>query len=250
MSNNRIAVVIPVFNEQSRSSGQYLESLTEIAWDMILVNDGSTDLSLEMLRKIESNHSNVRVLNSPQNQGKAEAIRSGFNILLEGPSNYDYVGFLDADGAISKLDSERIIHLSDLKIRTEGFDCIWSSRVGLSGRDIQRTMFRFYVGRLIRTIIGIRHWNLPYDTQSGFKLFKFSDELKLTLEKKFETRWFADVELLLRLEASGKNYQIWEEPLNLWREIGQSSLKFGKFPSIFIEIVRVLKIKPVQLPNQ
>jgi glycosyltransferase involved in cell wall biosynthesis len=249
MSNNRIAVVIPVFNEQSRSSGQYLESLTDIAWDIILVNDGSTDFSLEMLREIESTHLNVRVLNSPHNQGKAEAIRAGFKSLLDSLSIYDYVGFLDADGAISKLDSERIIHLADLKIRTEGFDCIWSSRVGLSGRDIQRTMFRFYVGRLIRTIIGFRHRNLPYDTQSGFKVFKFSKELKLTLEKKFETRWFADVELLLRLEASGKNYRIWEEPLNLWQEIGQSSLKFRKFPLIFIEIVRVLKIKPAQLPN-
>ena len=249
MSKNRIAVVIPVFNEQSRSSGQYLESLTDMAWDIILVNDGSTDLSLEMLRRIESTHLNVRVLNSPQNQGKAEAIRAGFKILLDGPSNYDYVGFLDADGAISKLDSERIIQLSDLKIRTESFDCIWSSRVGLSGRDIQRTMFRFYVGRLIRTIIGIRHWNLPYDTQSGFKVFKFSEELKLALEKKFETRWFADVELLLRLEAFGRNYRIWEEPLNLWQEIGQSSLKFRKFPLIFVEIVRVWKIKPVKLAN-
>jgi glycosyltransferase involved in cell wall biosynthesis len=249
MSNNRIAVVIPVFNEQSRSSGQYLESLTDIAWDIILVNDGSTDLSLEMLREIESTHLNVRVLNLPHNQGKAEAIRAGFKSLLSSLSIYDYVGFLDADGAISKLDSERIIHLSDLKIRTEGFDCIWSSRVGLSGRDIQRTMFRFYVGRLIRTIVGFRHRNLPYDTQSGFKVFKFSEDLKLTLEKKFETRWFADVELLLRLEASGKNYRIWEEPLNLWQEIGQSSLKFRKFPLIFIEIVRVLKIKPAQLPN-
>jgi len=246
MSANRIAVVIPVFNEHSRSSGQYLESLTDIDWDMILVNDGSTDQSLEMLRKLESAHSNVKVLNLPQNQGKAEAIRAGFNNLLSSHSNYDYIGFLDADGAISKLDSRRIIHLVNLKIGVEGFDCIWTSRVGLSGRNIQRTMFRFYVSRLIRTIIGIRHRHLPYDTQSGFKVFKFSEELKLTLDKKFETKWFPDVELLLRLGTSGRNYLIWEEPLNLWQEIGQSSLRFSKFPLILVEIVRVLKMKPIK----
>jgi hypothetical protein len=78
----------------------------------------------------------------------------------------------------------------------------------------------------------------PYDTQSGFKIFRLDDFFKLSIESPFLTRWFFDIELLLRLERM-KLLKVWEYPVMTWREIEGSSIRVSNHLSILIQILRI-----------
>jgi hypothetical protein len=117
-------------------------------------------------------------------------------------------------------------------------DAVISSRVSLSGRFIERKRSRHYLGRIIATFLTHKWIDAPYDTQSGFKLFKNSQSFQNSIRKSFSTKWFVDIELLTRIGISNKGkLVIWEEPLNFWRDVNGSKLGFTSYPQIFVEMV-------------
>ncbi|MCO5142603.1 MAG: glycosyltransferase family 2 protein [Oligoflexia bacterium] len=77
-----ISVVCPFFNEQAilepsvRLMISNLSTL-EDEWELIIVNDGSKDNSLEIAKKLESELKNLRVVSYPSNAGRGHAIRAG-----------------------------------------------------------------------------------------------------------------------------------------------------------------------------
>ena len=91
-----ISVVIPTYNEQ--------ESLTELVgilkdvlkshelWEVLFIDDGSTDGSIEVLTKVVNNEPNFKLIQLHRNYGKSAALAEGFK-LAEG----DYVITMDAD---------------------------------------------------------------------------------------------------------------------------------------------------------
>ena len=91
-----LSVVIPTYNEQ--------ESLTELVaalkdvlkpynkWEVLFVDDGSTDDSIELLTKIVTSESNFKLIQFHRNYGKSAALAEGFKI-AEG----EYVITMDAD---------------------------------------------------------------------------------------------------------------------------------------------------------
>jgi hypothetical protein len=126
-------------------------------------------------------------------------------------------------------------------------DAVISSRVSLSGREINRKSSRHYLGRLIATYL-TRQWSdAPYDTQSGYKLFVNSTSFREAIKSDFATKWFVDVELITRVGINNKGVlNIWEEPLLFWNDVDGSSLKMRNYYSIFFEIIfarrQVLKL--------
>jgi hypothetical protein len=126
-------------------------------------------------------------------------------------------------------------------------DAVISSRVSLSGREINRKSSRHYLGRLIATVLTRKWSDAPYDTQSGYKLFLNSRSFRDAIESGFSTRWFVDVELLTRIGINNKGFlNVWEEPLFYWNDVAGSKLKSIKFHSIFLELLiarrQVLKL--------
>ena len=114
-----ISAVIPVFNEQESLDKFYLRLVAALkklnkTYEIIFVDDGSTDSTLPIAKKIASGDKNVRILSFRINQGKAEAMTLGFQ-----KAKGDVVVTLDADlqdrpEEISKL----------LKKLSEGWDCV------------------------------------------------------------------------------------------------------------------------------
>ena len=91
------SIVIPVFNEQ--------ESLRELmvnikkafsnvkkTYEVIFVDDGSTDKSLDILKRIASENKNIRVLSFRKNSGKSLVLTLGFQM-----ASGKYIATLDAD---------------------------------------------------------------------------------------------------------------------------------------------------------
>jgi glycosyltransferase involved in cell wall biosynthesis len=232
-------IIIPTFNEISRRSHEYWnEVIQKIEANLIFVDDGSNDGTSEYLHKYEKNKQ-VTVIRHLENKGKAEAIRSGIKQCLISQSS-GLVAYLDADGAFTSDEVKRIMDLSLYQINISNFDSIWTSRVKLSGRKIIRRKLRHLVGRTISSLFGFFEENLPYDTQSGYKVFKVSRELELSVAEAFDTRWFFDIELMLRLKKIKPEYRIREETLEEWYEIGNSSIRTKHYLGIIQEIIKVI----------
>lgn len=94
----KVSIVIPVFNVE-RYISECIYSVIGQDYDnieIVVVNDGSTDGSLEILEGFRSRFSNFKIINQ-ENQGQSVARNSGFEA-----SSGDYVLFVDADDWIDK----------------------------------------------------------------------------------------------------------------------------------------------------
>lgn len=167
----QIAVLVPCFNEASRWQTEYWSELTsdaDVTW--VFVNDGSTDSTAQLLDEICKSKSHCSVLHLQRNLGKALAVRTGF-LHLFAMRRFDVVAFMDADGAFAREEFARLLRCAEEKLQLGEWDSVWTSRVALVGRDIQRSLLRHYLGRLVATFVSIGTDSLPYDTQSGLKFF-------------------------------------------------------------------------------
>ncbi|GAG64776.1 unnamed protein product, partial [marine sediment metagenome] len=89
----QISVVIPVYNEVSTIREIVVRvQAVDLEKEVIIVDDGSTDGTRELLQEITLSHENIRVLYHDRNQGKGAALRTGF----EGATG-DIVIIQDAD---------------------------------------------------------------------------------------------------------------------------------------------------------
>lgn len=249
--DKRIAIIVPCYNEELRFPIQYWKEIVmtenEINW--LFIDDGSLDRTFEILQEMCTGTPS-RVIKSANNGGKGNAIRKGFLEILEKDPDIEVLGYVDSDGAFSIND---IFRLATIAIQptnsliAQPIDAVISSRVSLSGREINRKASRHYLGRLIATLL-TRKWNdAPYDTQSGYKLFLNSGSFRNAIKSDFSTKWFVDVELLTRIGINNKGLlNIREEPLFYWNDVAGSKLNFMNFHSIFFELLiarrQVLKL--------
>ena len=79
-----ISIVVPVYNEEEslpellRRTAGTMEKLGH-QWEMVLIDDGSTDDSLKILKKLQKDYKQVQVLELRRNYGKAAALQAGFD---------------------------------------------------------------------------------------------------------------------------------------------------------------------------
>ena len=237
-----ILLLIPVFNEAPRWNEDYFISISTALSenvDILFLNDGSTDTSLEKIQVLCNKSEAFKFLSSARNAGKAETIRKG--IIYGITHGYNLVGFMDADGAFEAGDVVRIMNVSAERILdSRKYQAIWSSRIKLAGRTIKRSGTRHFIGRLISNLIGVFSGNRPWDTQSGLKVFHLDDKFVQIVQTEFKTRWFFEVEIMQRYSQKfGIEFKVWEEPLDYWSDIRGSKINLGQYPRIFCEILFV-----------
>lgn len=240
---NRVLMVVPCYNEERRFPslywGELIDASANVSW--LFVDDGSRDDTFNVISKL-SEKTNVELVKTHSNLGKGNAIRFGFHKGLLLNKDFKYFGYLDSDGAFSINDVLDLIATAenDLVARSIGsWDLLISSRVALSGRDINRKKHRHYIGRIIATLL-TSHWkNSPYDTQSGLKIFRGSEAFRASLENQFNTKWFFDIELMTRIGFENQgNLLIWEVPVSYWKDVEGSKLNSRSFFGVARELVK------------
>ena len=243
-------MIVPCYNEAQRWNSDYWRDLLQvdgITW--LFVNDGSTDNTYEILTQfVGENSQNSSYLSLQGNVGKGEAIRSGWLHGLksnpEKSGEFAGAGFIDADGAFERVDLERLTNKFTERVFEDSFQSVWSSRVALAGRNIERHASRHYIGRLVATFLSIGGHTLPYDTQSGLKLFATSQEFMGAIQSRFETRWLFEMEIVTRLQADfGAPLKIWEMPLLNWRDVGESKITKRESFRILQELRQIKKLQ-------
>lgn len=160
-----LSIVIPSFNEENNVRTGALSGMVDYlkqqsySWEILVVDDGSTDNTAELAEKFAKGRKNITVLREPH-RGKGGTVIAG---MLKAQGKI--VVFDDMDQATPIDQLERI--LPKFSESGGGFDVVIGSRAGREGAPlIRKTMALGF--SILRNII----LQLPYkDTQCGFKAF-------------------------------------------------------------------------------
>jgi dolichyl-phosphate beta-glucosyltransferase len=241
---SNVVIVVPCYNEAHRLPRERLLSALDLwPWlSLVLVDDGSRDETRKVLEELATlRPGRSRVLNLPQNRGKAEAVRQGV-IALAKNGLHSAFGYWDADLATPFEELPRLTTaLEDPEVLLA-----LGSRVRLLGRAIERRPQRHYLGRIYATIVSTILELEVYDTQCGAKLFRNHAVTRGLFDEPFATRWSFDVEILLRLteaERAGRISSLRrvcrEVPLERWMDVPGSKLGLSSAPQILAELASI-----------
>jgi dolichyl-phosphate beta-glucosyltransferase len=228
-----LSIVIPAYNEEKRLA-PVLDSVYSfftsqgIDFEIVVVNDGSTDNTGALVKDFTCKYKQVRLIEHTNNKGKGYAIRIG--VLA---ANGDLILTNDADG------SSPIVEFGRLRASIKnGADLAIGSRAKPdSSCTVNALPYRTYMGNTFNRIV--QSLLLPgiYDTQCGFKLFKKAVARDIFAAATIDGYAF-DVEILYL--AKLRKYRLEEVPTS-WNNMPGSKL------NIFVDslkmLVEVLKIK-------
>lgn len=241
-------VVVPCYNEAARfradEFARFLEDKRSAGIDLLFVNDGSGDSTLQVLSSFRDQFpSRVSILDQQPNRGKAEAVRNGM-LQVIGAGRARITGFWDADLATPLEQIVDFVHLLDTRPELA---MVFGARVRLLGREIQRQQLRHYLGRIFATVVSAL-LRLPiYDSQCGAKLFRVTPDLQQVLAEPFHSRWIFDVEILARFlalhrgDCAGLAKQVYEYPLPVWTDVAGSKVSPADFLRAFAELAFIYR---------
>jgi dolichyl-phosphate beta-glucosyltransferase len=211
-----LTIVIPAFNEERRLPPTLIDVIdyfdkTGMEYEVIVVDDGSSDKTPDVVRKFERVRACVKLIQLPRNYGKGHAVRLG---VLN--SRGRRILFADADGATP---IEEVSRLS--KELDSGADIAIGSRA-LSSTEtkVQTSAHRRYLGRIFNWCVNRILLPDIADTQCGFKMFSRASALFLFKNQRSD-RFSFDVEILFL--ARRANLKIAEVAIN-WTNVAGSKV--------------------------
>ncbi len=222
-----IGVVIPCYNEEERLLSDDFKRFVNknLGYHLCFVNDGSKDNTLEVLKALRrGNEDHISIYDCEKNGGKAEAVRLGMLHLAE-QSQFDYIGFLDADLSTDFADFQDLVKT----ISNSDYQVVSGSRISRIGADITKESARKVISMSINFIIRKTLGMEFRDTQCGAKIMT-RKVVEDTFQKKFLTKWLFDVEIFMRMRniygLKEAQAMLCEKPLNRWIHADGSKLSF------------------------
>ncbi len=229
-----LSIIIPAFNEADRISetlysiAEYLDE-RDLNDEVIVVDDGSSDTTISVVKSHDFLFRRLVVLESERNLGKGHAVRKG---MLTGTGRHRL--FLDADNSTNIAEFDRLMAAA----AEEPIECaviIGSVAVNGSNVEIEQPGFRSSLGRLGNQVI--QRVVLPgiEDTQRGFKIFT-GEASDAVFRRCVSNGWAFDVEALAL--ARGLGYHILEVPIT-WEHREDSRVRPGAYFSALVDVVRI-----------
>jgi dolichyl-phosphate beta-glucosyltransferase len=220
MAFPKFSIVIPAYNESQRipeTLKSVVETIRERGWsaEVVVVNDGSTDNTAEVVRAFAAHAPEVRLMENPQNRGKGYSVRAGLLAALG-----DVVMFTDADLSAPMVEAERL-----LAAIGDGADIAIGSRWLERDRQTQRQpLYRQFFGRCFNAVTrGIMGLSFA-DTQCGFKAFT-RQAAQTVFQLQTIERWGFDPEILFI--ALKRGFWIVEVPVT-WGHDERSRMSYVK----------------------
>jgi dolichol-phosphate mannosyltransferase len=226
----KLSVVIPAHNEagsiEATVNALYAElDRQRIDYEILIINDGSTDQTEAILRGLAGEIRGLRYLNNPPPNGFGLAVRKGLDFF-----SGDAVAVYMADGSDDPTDLVRFFNT----MQSKGTDCVFGTRFSRESRVIGYPHFKLVLNRaanaFIRFLFGLRY----NDVTNAFKLYR--REVIQGLQPLLSPHFKLTVELPLKAIVRGFSYSVVP---NTWtnRKEGQSKLKIKEMGSRYMFII-------------
>jgi glycosyltransferase involved in cell wall biosynthesis len=227
------SIVIPAFNESARIPApltSVVSCIRERGWDaeVIVVNDGSTDTTAEVVRAFARTAPELQLIENARNRGKGYSVRSG---ILQAQG--EVVLFTDADLSAGIGEAENLFEA----IRA-GADIAIGSRWLESSRQTHRQpLYRQFFGRCFNAVTRLV-MRLPFaDTQCGLKAFTRAAAQAVFQLQTIE-RWGFDPEILLI--ALKRGYRVVEVPVS-WAHDERTRMSYLKDGMKMLEEIATIR---------
>src|SRR4030042_2792523 len=216
-----LSIIIPMFNEAENAEitlNRVEEALVSLngSYEIIVVNDGSLDNTLEILNNIAAQDSKIRVVSYPKNIGRGMALRRGFQ-----KSSGKLVVSIDAD---LSYDPHYILNLVETLQKEEDIDFVLASPY-MPGGGVENVPFiRLWISKLGNMILRLAMPNRIYTSTGIFRAYrkKVLDSLEIESDGK-------EIHLEILSKAIALGYRVKEIPAVLTgRQKGRSKFKFKK----------------------
>jgi len=226
-----LSVVIPAYNEAKRlpltliDIDKHLDE-QEYSYEIVVVNDGSTDETAEIVRRFIPLISNLRLIDNEENKGKGAAVRCG---MLEAKGLWRL--FMDADNSTSIVEFNKMIPYFK-----SGYEVVIGSRAVKGSRLVPaQPIYKSILGKLGNLII--QSFLLPgvWDSQCGFKCFSEDSAKRIFSLIKID-RWGFDAESLVIAKAL--DHKIKEIPV-FWVNDLRTTVKLRDYLQVLFETVKV-----------
>jgi glycosyltransferase involved in cell wall biosynthesis len=191
-----ISVVVPLLNEEHSLEALYQEITSaleprEERWEVVFVDDGSTDGSLDLLTRLNAETTNVVVVHLRRNFGKAAALQAGF---LE--ARGDIVVTIDADLQDDPAEIPQMLAKLD-----EGFDLVSGWKTRRSDPFLRRLFSRMF-NWATAVVSGVR----LHDVNCGLKVYR--------AEVLQGIRLYGELHRFIPILASYRGFRVAELPVN------------------------------------
>ena len=265
IAGKMVTVVVPLYNEEdslvelSVALKKVLDSL-KCTWEVLFIDDGSTDKSYQKLQEINKINSRFKCLKFKRNYGKSSALQEGFKA-----AKGDYVITMDADlqddpeeipALIAKLNEgydlvsgwKKVRHDPFIKKHTSKiFNGVTSKMVGLKLHDYNCGL-KGYVRDVVKNVkvYGEMHRYIPALAHlSGFKVTEIAvthHERKYGKTKYGLSRFFNGLFDLITVLFTTKYIK---RPLHLFGFIGVLSFLAGTGILLYLTILKFVEATPI-----
>jgi len=220
-----ISVVICAYNEEKNVKAVMEETLQVLSsmaadFELIVVDDGSSDNTLQAVRACASKEARIKIIVHAHNQGMGSSLLDGYNIAAK-----DFVTWLPADGQISAKDIKLFADNID------GYDMVVSYYV-----KRYESLLRKLTSKGVRIILFLLFGRIPrYDGT-----YMFRRQILKDIPLKMRTSFVLNYEFVIRAQRQG--YKVKEVPTILLERISGSSKVMGTKKILFI-LCQILELR-------
>jgi glycosyltransferase involved in cell wall biosynthesis len=202
MKSRVISIVVPCYNEsktlETIIARVLVADVSGLEREIIIVDDGSQDDSVNIAKALAERHPNIRVLEHKINQGKGAALRTGFRA-----ASGEIILVQDADLEYSPSDYPRLL----APILDDRADVVYGSRFR-SGSEMRVLLFWHNVGNSVLTLMSNMMTNLNLtDMETCYKVFRREVIQAITIQ---EDRFGFEVEITAKIARLTNRPRIYE----------------------------------------
>ncbi len=221
-------LALPIYNEEHTLEGVYRDIREVYSGDILLLNDGSTDRTSEILLTVADNKTTV--VDHQENQGYGQSIMSVFHYAIE--SGYESLVIMDGDGQHDPLQIDKFLE------RVQHVDVVSGSRYytidqGGDAAPEERRRINCEITRTINECLG---FNIT-DAFCGYKAYRVEPLKNLQLD---DTGYAFPLQFWV--QAAANNLEVEEIPVprvyldlnrSFGRELDDAEVRFRYYMNVF-----------------
>lgn len=227
----RVTILAPAYNEED-AIDRFVEAVStrlKDGWEILIIDDGSTDSTPQRLQSLIATHSKLRVVTHDQNAGIGAALSTGFGEV--------------ADGIIVTMDADLSHPLDLLQDLVDGCasgDACFGSRFVPGGGMVGVPWWRSSISKLANLILRALYRSPVHDLTTGYRAYRTDVVHDLGL---IGTGFETQLEITIRLISTGRTIN--EVPLVLQNRVaGESKMRYLQLiPAYAAMTLRLLSLR-------